>query len=260
MKIAWILLGMLLPWLLAAQSRDFVWGTSRIRWHIKESEKPVAPGPNYWSGDGKSVFVDSRHFLHLKILPDGDRWQCAEVASDRMFGYGVYTFYISSNFARYPANIMAGLFLYENDHSEIDVEFTRWGKSKSDTVIAYTLHSKTRPNKQATLSRKFPVQLNSDRPYTTHQIFWYPDSIRFLSYYGHYPRLPSKKLLISETVFTRRDGPLPAGKPKKIVVNFYWHRGQSPEIDPDQEYEFVVNNVMYQRWPATSGTPAGDDH
>ncbi len=105
---------------------------SGYEWTIKQRDEPAGPGPNYFSGDEESVFVDSDGRLHLKIRKIGDRWICSQVNSLKSFGYGKYIFQIDTNITKLDRNAVLGLFTYCNSpeyyYREIDIEFSQWNK------------------------------------------------------------------------------------------------------------------------------------
>ena len=46
---------------------------------------------------------------------------------NRSLGYGVYTRQLAAPPTGYDSNIVLGLFTYESDSREVDIEFSRWG-------------------------------------------------------------------------------------------------------------------------------------
>ena len=108
---------------------------SGYEWTMKQRDEPAGPGPNYFSGDGESVFIDSQARLHLKIRKIGERWVCSQVNSLKSFGYGKYIFHIDTNISTLDKNAVLGLFTYcnspEYNYREIDVEFSRWNKERN---------------------------------------------------------------------------------------------------------------------------------
>ena len=231
--------------LLRAREKGFTFGNPPTRWHIKHSRKPKAPGPNLWSARKSNVFLDERGFLHLKTTPSSHGWKCAEVFTDYRFGYGEYTFYLIGNFTRFHPQLVLGLFLYRNDHSEIDIEFSRWGKSRQDSLGMFTIHWRDSLGTDRKISQKFPVHLSGDNPYVTFKIKWFPDSVIFQGYRGHYPQLPSPGALIAHASLhpfhTVADN-----SPKKIVMNLYWYRGKSPAPETTREYEIIIRDVWFR--------------
>ena len=96
-----------------------------LTWQRK-AEPQFGPGPNDWAPD--LAWVDTQGRLHLKIAKDAaGKWWCAEVTSDKSFGYGEYRFTFAGPFSELDPNVVLGLFIYLDDDHEIDFELTRWG-------------------------------------------------------------------------------------------------------------------------------------
>ena len=81
----------------------------------------------------EDVWVDRESRLHLKISKRNDRWYAVEIISEKDFGYGEYSFYLSSRVDLLDKNVVLGLFTWDDNtfitdaNSEIDIEFARWG-------------------------------------------------------------------------------------------------------------------------------------
>ena len=95
-------------------------------WAVKTGH--AGPGPNDFSA--ANARVDAAGRLHLAVARDAasGAWSCAEVVLNASLGYGTYAWTLAP-----PApvsldeNIVIGLFTYENDSREVDVEFSQWG-------------------------------------------------------------------------------------------------------------------------------------
>jgi hypothetical protein len=107
-------------------------------WRIKRSSSLVGPGPNRFSASG--TWVDSAGALHLRIAKDGSgRWQSAEVYLPASLGYGIYTWTVASRVDALDPNVVLGLFTYETDTREIDIEMARWGDPSDPTNAQYVV-------------------------------------------------------------------------------------------------------------------------
>jgi hypothetical protein len=107
------------------------------QWTVKDSQGGrVGPGPNYFSSAQQSVWVDKDGQLHLRLRKQksvlATTWACAEVFVKQATGYGSYTCVTSSNVDALDANIVLGLFSYQDDEKEIDIEWARWGEPHND--------------------------------------------------------------------------------------------------------------------------------
>ncbi len=159
-------------------------GTRMIRWagidwYVKAADSPVGPGPNRFSDDEDSVWVDSNGNLHLKIVKDGANWYSAEIFSVERTSYGMHRAYVDSSINDLNENVVFGFFLYQDDEHEIDFEGARWGDPFG-------------PNAQFAL-QPWQVPGNRERFFindsgpTLHEIDWQAGQVDFRSLYGHDP-------------------------------------------------------------------------
>ncbi len=209
-----------------------------ITWNVRNGSG--GPGPNIWSDSADNVWVDSEGLLHLKIRKVGNTWYCSEIIAQQSFGYGEYRFYVASNVENYDPEIVAGLFTYETDLREIDIEFSKWG-NPSNVAGWYTVQPVVAGNQHS-----FAVNLIGD--YSTHRFIWNSNNIYFQSYHGHYPNLPSPDNLISEWTYTGKNIP-PVGN-ERLHINFWLMGGHAPVNQ--QDAELVVKAVFV---PSSSSIP-----
>ena len=89
----------------------------------------MGPGPNTFSPS--NVFVNSTSGdLTLLLRADAatGQWGCAEVTLDHSLGYGTYTWDLkASSVEGFDENVVLGLFTYESDSREVDIELSAWG-------------------------------------------------------------------------------------------------------------------------------------
>lgn len=204
---------------------------SGIDWYVKDGF--YGPGPNYWSDSKRNVWLDSRGFLHLKIRKSGGKWCCSEIYSVREFGYGEFRFKVASNVGNYTGNIMVGLFIYENDSSEIDIEFPNRGNGKIPGW--YTVQSSNREEKSQDI-----FQLNLKGDYSTHQINWYRDSVAFESYHGHGDSSAGSGHLMNK--WTYKGENIPEEGNERLHINFWLSEGKAPANE--EEAELVIKEVL----------------
>lgn len=119
-------------------------------WVVKDSGTGLdGPGPNTWSSDASTVFVDGNGYLHLKVWQDAGVWKCAEVYLLQTLGYGAYRFTLGTDVSRLDPNLVLGLFTYSNaaaqNHRELDIEFSRWGLANGTLNADYTVQAATTP-------------------------------------------------------------------------------------------------------------------
>jgi len=126
------------------------------------------PGPNNFSQD--NAWVDSEGNLHLKVCKVAGIWNCAEVYLESPLGYGEYSFEVKkSRFM--DKNITLGLFTYEDDTHEIDIEFGRWSNwFNCNGQFAIQPVKKGNINRFLSLSKDLKASFN-----------WQKDKIEFVS-------------------------------------------------------------------------------
>ena len=194
---------------------------SGLEWSVKASGSPVGPGPNHFSDDPRSAWVDRAGRLHLRLELREGRWQCAEVVSKRSFGYGRYRFYLDSPAGALDPNAVLGLFTWNDDpaytHREIDIEFSRWGDSKNQNS-QYVIQPYTVP---ANISR-FDIPTDLDR--SGHEFLWRKEEVIFRSWRGGGAE-PTPATLLRE-VTLRHDVPVPGGE--NVRLNLWLLHGNAP--------------------------------
>lgn len=211
---------------------------SGITWNVRNGSG--GPGPNIWSDSADNVWVDSDGLLHLKIRKVGNTWYCSEIIAQQSFGYGEYRFYVASNVENYDPEIVVGLFNYETDLREIDIEFSKWG-NPANVSGWYTIQPVVAGHQHS-----FSLNLTGD--YSTHKYIWNSSNIFFQSYHGHSATLPSPDKLISEWTYTGNNIP-PVGN-ERLHINFWLMGGHAPINQ--QDAEFVVKAVFV---PSSSSIP-----
>jgi len=113
-------------------------------WTVKiyESNR-VNPGQNYFSGDDRDIYLDENGYLHLRIAEHDGKWVSSEVVADEFTGYGTYRFTVEGYMDAFPANVVLGLFTWDNNtfreqaNSEVDIEFSKWGDSEKERTLQY---------------------------------------------------------------------------------------------------------------------------
>lgn len=194
-------------------------------WEVGTGELKQGPGPNYFSDSKENVWLDDEGRLHLRITKKDDRWYCAKVTLTQSYGYGTYVFHLSSKVDRFDKNVVGGLFTYENDTAEIDIEFSKWNKPEnknSQFVIqpGYIPENKLRYN------------LDQIENESTHLFNWQKDSIEFASYYGNVPTSHSGSL-IQRWVYSGEHNPVDGDERAKM--NLWLFRGNPPTEILDNE-------------------------
>ena len=197
------------------------------------------PGSNNWSNTTDNVWVDNDGNLHLKITKVGDKWYCSEIYSQESFGYGEYTFQTLTNVENLDKNIVLGLFTYETDTKEVDIEFSKWGNinNKEGNFVVQPSSSNSTIN--------YPLNLTGclSDCYSTHKFQWSPSSIYFQSYYGHYSNLPSSDNLIKNWTYTGAN--IPTNGNEKVHLNFWLFNGNPPSNL--QDAEVIIKSFSFKK-------------
>lgn len=178
----------------SAQTGTIQW--SGYTWNVKNSGSQLwTPGPCYWSAN--NVWVDQNGWLHLEINEINGQWECAEIASTQTFGYGTYTFYTVSRIDNFDPNVVLGMFAYQDDSHECDLEYTQWsvvGDNGWFTVQPPPVYNEI-------TYQGFNFQMCGT--YATSYIKWTPNSIYFEADGGHYApgTAPSGNVISSFTSY-----------------------------------------------------------
>ena len=212
------------------------------------------PGPNNWLASNSNVWVDASGNLHLKIIKNGDKWYCAEISSVKSFGYGEYTFQVSSNVENLDKNIVLGLFTYKGDHEEIDIEFSRWG-SILNNAGNFTVQPSSSSSAKSTID--FPLNLTGGYAdsYSTHKFIWNPSEVDFLSYYGH--NLPVSNNIIKDWQYTGSN--IPTHNNEKVILNLWLYNGVDRPQN-QQDAEVIIKSFSFKPPSITVTSPKGGEY
>ncbi len=215
---------------IAAEERTIEW--SGHKWVVKATETPYGPGPNFWSDSEKSVWVDAQGRLNLKVRQINGQWQCAEVYSEKSFGYGKYIFYLDSRVDNLDRNVAVGLFVHGSDRDEIDIEFSKWTRDVKYAYSQYVLQPRV---DSSNINRTEYRVLD---PRSTHGFSWSRAGVGFRSYVGH--DIAGKKP-IKLWNYTGIHNPTPAEE--KVHINVWLYQGKPPE--DGQETLLVIDRFVF---------------
>ncbi len=233
---------------------------------------PINPGPCIFSDSTNNVFVDGSGNLHLKIVNAGGQWTCSEITprvndqlqQEQTYAYGTYTYKLASAVDNLDPNAVVGLFTWSNDpafpgpyspwayhpgadclnngicpgHSELDVEFSKWGNPTNPNNAQFVVQPYNNPNALD------PFQMPPGYNNSTVIINWLPDGISFRV------QDPSGNILASYIY----PGPVPppadnggwAGlfpSPQQARLNLWLVGGNPPQNG--QEVEVVISSFTY---------------
>lgn len=192
------------------------------------------PGPNHWSDDAQSVWVDAQGRLHLRIRNVSGIWHCAEVVLQESLGHGEYRFQLATDATVLDPRTVIGLFTYLDDLNEIDIEMARWGDPQAD-VGQFVVQPYDLPGHL----RRFPVTPSVTE--STHAFRWLPGSVRFQSARGHHDGPPPSADLIHQWSFVGADTPSP--DVERVHLNHWLFQGTPPSNG--QESEVIVESFEF---------------
>jgi len=228
-------------------------------WWVKDSGNNLwGPGPNRFSDDPGNVWVDAVGDLHLKITHRNGQWQCAEVTDITANpaistpGHGAYTFQVASRLDQLDANVVLGLFTWDDDpnsaalaHREVDFEAAKWGNANDPTNAQFVVQ----PYDVANHLVRFTIP-PGNWP-TTHRFDWRGDHVEWASWRGN-GLVPAAATDVIHTYrYDGADVP-PAGGTEHIHLNLWLVNGNAPQNG--QVVEVVINDVSFGSG-AVSGVP-----
>jgi hypothetical protein len=193
-------------------------------WQVKASETPVGPGPNYFSGQGQDVWVDSLGRLHLSIVQRDGKWYSTEVYSTVPLGYGTFVFRVAGDVGQLDQNAVLGLFTWDDtapefNHRELDVEFSRWGQP-ANANAQYVVQPYTLPG------HTFRFDMTPTGGSSTHCFDWRAGQVRFASFAGGQDCPGGSTGAIASWTYSGSDIP-PAGN-GNARMNFWLLDGNAP--------------------------------
>ncbi len=207
-------------------------------WQIKHRAERAGPGNNFFSASPENVWVDTQGQLHLKITYRHGQWHCAEIISQKSFGYGTYQFNVAPLATPLDKQVVIGLFLWNSyakqlQNHEVDIEFSRWGQEQNLNA-QYVVHPDVADNKH-----RFNFDLQAET--SKHSFTWTADSIGFRSDFHNSsePRVPGKRSV--QWQWRGEEGPR-AGR-EKVHLNVWLYQGQPPT--ENQEVEVVFTDFTF---------------
>lgn len=210
-------------------------------WTVKQSEWPVGPGPNRFSGRPEDVWVDE-HGLHLTITNRDAVWWSTEVILNGNLGYGTYVFHTTGRIDILDANMVLGMFTWDStappNYREMDFEYTRWGNPSDFNNSQFVVQ----PYDSAGNLVRFRTDLTETDQRLTHVMVWSPGFVEFSTYHGHH--LPGALLPSDRIFWWSNDGPdVPIPGLENVRINFWLRFGLPPQnLQPE---EVVIGNFVF---------------
>jgi len=218
----------------AARNGERILEFAGRKWVVK-SGCGIGPGPNCWSDSEQSVWVDESGQLHLKIWEIDGTWHSAEIYTTACTHYGIHRFFVMGPLADLDKNVVAALFLYKDDQTELDIEFAKWGEENPAHNAQYAVQPWDTPG------NRDPFSMTLSTTDTTHYIDWSASSTHFKSIQGHHQEPPDAANLIHEWLYVGDD--IPAEETcLRIHMNLWLYQGNPPS--DGQEIEITVKDAQ----------------
>jgi hypothetical protein len=209
-------------------------------WWAKDSPGLVGPGPNLFSDSTNNVWVAADGRLHLRITNRSNQWQCAEVVTDRTFGYGSYRFEVESVVDDLDSSVVLGLFTWSDDpaytHREIDVECGRWADRNDTNNSQFVVQPWNSPGHLA----RYRVPGTATN--STHLFIWETNRIQFQCQRGSYVPTPAPANILGSYTFTNAAA-VPQTGDENVRINLWLING-TPPTDTN-EVEVIIKSFEF---------------
>jgi hypothetical protein len=213
-------------------------------WQAREGVGP--PRDNHWwerEPAVELVYTDDDTTPNAVILrtyyTDG-QWYSAEIFTTQPIPYGEYCIFVDSWLDQLDADLVFGMFLYQDDTRELDIEYSLWGENHALTNAQFAVQ---RGYGNAFIS---PFQMTFNGSYSTHCIDWKPDAVIFSSYHGH---VQTSNALEHRWIYDRRypgfnPQHIPLAGETRLHLNLWLQNNDQPELT--QETEIRITDILYR--------------
>lgn len=199
-----------------------------LTWDVKEHNRKIGPGPNFFAASNVSVDTEG---LHLRISKSGKKWTTAEVVARASLGYGTYTWTLAP-VPQLDPNVVLGLFTWNDApdyaHREIDIELARWGSATDPTNAQYVVQ----PWDADGHDERWTLAPNLGS--TIHSFTWAPGRVDFRS-------TTTSGQLLHQWSYAGADVPVPEGENPRM--NLWLFRGSAPQNG--QPVEIVIEDFRH---------------
>ncbi len=198
-------------------------------WRVKGPGN-YGPGPNNFSNQPESVWVDDAGRLHLTIKQISGAWYSTEVTLVDTLGYGDYIFTTLGALNQLDPRTVLGLFLWQyiptwdpenawwNPYNEIDIEYSRWGNPANEIGQFVA-----QPYDWAGNIVRYNASFGSDE-LSSHAFRWLHDRVEFRAWRGGPEDESPQNLVFSWNYF----GPhIPRPEQPRVHLNL-WYTGNPP--------------------------------
>ena len=224
---------------------------SGYNWLVKNAAV-MGPGPNAWNDSESGVWIDENGHLHLQVTNVNGTWQCAEVKTKKVLGYGSYTTTLGSSLADIDPQMVLGVFVYKDDTHEVDVEYSAWGDAEQAAYRQFVQQPYYVPENLVTM----PGIVDGDD--TIYRIDWFANSITCHAdgdshLFANYTPVENPHMHLNLWLF---QGQAPQHGQSFEVVIKQFSFVEEPEIVPEPEEQ----TDAYLHWTLedAAGTTAAD--
>ena len=183
--------------------------------------------------EAENVSVDSKGFLHLRIIGSPKQWTFSQINLTRSLGYGTYVFTVKNISQLEPAAVLSMYtwtdLALEQNHREMDVNLTRWGDAANRNA-EFVLQPYYLPQ------NVFRFTVPPGR--FTYSFSWEPGSISFEAAPGVY-RSPEKAGIASHTFNVG----VPSAGGENAYLNFCEFKFS--HVPLQHESEVVIERFQY---------------
>ena len=179
-------------------------------WIVRPSGRHQSPGPNNWTDDEDSLWVDDNG-LHLTLRPVGGSWPSVELSTSLPPEAVHVAATLETPLDRIDPRAVTALFIYRDDLHEADIEFSRWGAPGEA------------PNAQFAVApygadERHRFRLPGDLSPTRHVLDWRSNRVAFHS--GEGPNI-LEEWRHTSSAWTEREG-------YRLFVNLWLYEGRDP--------------------------------
>lgn len=211
---------------------------SSYNWTVRLQNNSY-PGPNNWSSSTENVWVDGNGWVHMKITNRNGTWYCPEIALNEKLGYGTYTFHTRTRVDNLDKNVVLGLFIYQDNDHEIDIEYSRWGNEEF-TNTAFTVQPAPLYENINTLSFETTLsQIDS-----THLFVWNTTNVLFENVQGNYTMATAPQQNIIRQFYSNESC---ASTGERAIINLWLYKSQPPSNG--QPVEVIVTAFDFTPLP-----------
>ena len=139
----------------------------------------------------KNVSIDSKGYLHLRIINFAGKWTASQLFTVDNLGFGTFQWVVEGDVWNMDPNTVLGLFPYglengigQDGSNEIDIEFSQWA-STCGCNADFTIYPAVFRQYKSSFNRNFTV--SNGKNLTTARMVWSSTSVVFTIMSGDQP-------------------------------------------------------------------------